>query len=165
MNTLRLVLCGNPGFVPSVSIDGKLVRTSRDAAGNRICTYSTSADTVQVAVVRCFETNCRGWFFLALLFYIVGLFGILSPGYTRRCMSIDYRFDISVGAQSEAYVCFYGARDGCRAAELRTACAAAEHANCFYFDRRAKKRARLLALSRALLVIAALITAAVLFSA
>ena len=162
MNTFRLNISGALGFDPVVSMDGKLVRVERDRVGNRFCTYSTQADTVRVAIGRYFETRVRGWFWLALLFFVLGLFGLIAPGYTRRCMSVDCQFDIGVAGNAAANVRFGPAQDGVRAAAIETARPVSEIANRFYFDRRAKRRASLLILVRIVLFVAAVITSIVL---
>ncbi len=157
MNVLHFFVTGYPGYRPVVMIDGQRIKLKKDDKGRLSCAYTTEAKIVRVTVLRYFETNAKGWFWLGLLFLLLGL-GMFAPSYSRRCLAPACCFDVWLGEQSEAGVNFVRAKKGGRVVEYRTECGVQEYSNVYNVDLRAKRRARVLALMQALIIIGVLVT-------
>ena len=160
MNELFLTLRGSFRFRPAVYICGERVPVRR-VSGGYACSYGTQLRAVRVEVRRFFEVNAPFWLPVALLFYVLGCFGILAPSYDRRCLAPDLSFEVSLPGRSDVTLSFYTPREGMRAAEFASSVPYAERANVWYTDAQAKRRAKILRIVRAVMIVAALIAAGI----
>ena len=85
MNELSLSLRGNFFFRPAVLINGERVRVRR-VSGGYACKYATDLCAVRVEVFRFFELNAPFWLPVALLFMVLGCFGIFAPSYDKKML-------------------------------------------------------------------------------
>lgn len=158
MNELSLSLGGNFFFRPAVLINGERVRVRR-VSGGYACKYATDLCAVRVEVCRFFELNAPFWLPVALLFMVLGCFGIFAPSYDKKCFAPDLSFEVSLPGRSDVTLSFYTPREGMRAAEFASSSPYYEHSDAWYTDRQAKKRAKALRIVRAVMVVSALVAA------
>ena len=105
MNELSLSLRGNFFFRPAVLINGERVRVRR-VSGGYACKYATDLCAVRVEVCRFFELNAPFWLPVALLFMVLGCFGIFAPSYDKKCFAPDLCFEVTVPGKSEVTLTF-----------------------------------------------------------
>lgn len=82
-------------FRPAVLINGERVRVRR-VSGGYACKYATDLCAVRVEVCRFFELNAPFWLPVALLFMVLGCFGIFAPSYDKKCFAPDLCFEVTV---------------------------------------------------------------------
>ena len=158
MNELFLTLRGSFRFRPAVYICGERVPVRR-VSGGYACSYGTQLRAVRVEVRRFFEVNAPFWLPVALLFMVLGCFGIFAPSYDKKCFAPDLCFEVTVPGKSEVTLTFCPPLEGVRAAEFASSSPYYEHSDAWYTDRQAKKRAKALRIVRAVMVVSALVAA------
>ena len=158
MHELSLSLRGNFFFRPAVLINGERVRVRR-VSGGYACKYATDLCAVRVEVCRFFELNAPFWLPVALLFMVLGCFGIFAPSYDKKCFAPDLCFEVTVPGKSEVTLTFCPPVEGVRAAEFASSSPYYEHSDVWYTDAQAKRRAKILRIVRAVMVVSALVAA------
>lgn len=84
-----------------------------------------------------------------MFFYIISLFGILNPKLEKNCYLINYKSRIYLTSnENEAVIKFYLFKENARAVEIITQNFAEESVNEYLLDIEAKRRRKILKISR-----------------
>ena len=144
MNTLRIQLSGAlKKTALGVTVDGVPVPCKRKGPVFEATVQTPRADA-EICVFRHLELRERGWFWFALLSYLLGVFGIFSPAYDRKCLVPDVRLRVLLGAETGVAIRLNPALAQRRAAEITAHTSYMELGNVYLVDRVAKRRRRVL---------------------
>lgn len=162
MNTLIISATGNSRDA-IISVDGEPVKLGRLKGGGRGCAYLTDRSEVELTVTKVSEVSGRFWFLWNMLFFIISCFGIFCGRYDKSGICINYRLRLRLNGQDNVQLQFNRFAEGAPAISGSGTCAAEETENVYYTDYQAKKRFKLLTLTKVLLwlVLVAVIIAVV----
>ena len=156
MKELNLKLTGS-NAVSSVFIDGKSVRLKRNKFNSLETNYTTDKDCVEVVILRQLELKSRIWFLMAMIFFVISIFGILDPPYDRKFIAINCKFKINLKETNKVVVAFNNSSNA-KAVDIKSDCEVEVIENSYYIDEQVKKRYKILIGAKILLWIALIIT-------
>lgn len=96
MKTLQISLKGTQKFVPTVLVDGKVVKLKKNQFGNFTGTYQTEKDEVSVVIQKYQELSGKFWFLMSMLFFVISIFGIFDKPMGKKNTVIDAKFDVKL---------------------------------------------------------------------
>lgn len=160
MKTLNIKLQGGMALNPVVKIDGQVVRLKKNSKEVRAGSVQTDKEQVEITVENTLEIMGRGWWFVQMFFFFFSLFGILNPRMEKLNYSINYKSTIILsGDVTNLELRFKQILDKQPALELIGAASVTEEVNEYQINIQAKKRRKILKISRffgAILVLGAL---------
>lgn len=158
MNQLNLKMTGAWNVKPVILIDDKPVKWKKNKYGNVEIIQQFDKDKVEVKICKYFELNGKLWFLMSMLFFIISLFGILDVPYNKKCIAVDCKFIVALAEKTEVKVKFNKLSDQGRAVEIESEAEVQEIINEYYVDTRAKKRRKILIITKLLVWIALIIS-------
>ena len=144
MNTLSLKISGCPRGHASVLIDGKKTKLKFNQYGNFEGTYTTDKSSIELSIYKYLEINGKLWFLMSLVFFFVGILGILDPWYDKSCIVFAYQVKIDLNETCEVKLALNRYSNNGRAYEISTECKYQEITNVYYVDNKAKKRLKIM---------------------
>lgn len=131
-----------------IYIDGKKILLKKNNFGNYEINYQTDNDFIDLEIYKQLEINEPLWFILGIFYFLISLFGILSPRY-EKCIVVDCRYKFKVDMETKIKISFINAND--KTVQLESSNEYNIIKNEFSNDNRAKKRLRILLLAKILL--------------
>lgn len=144
MNTVNLKINNFPRGHVSALIDGKKTKLKFNKYGNLEGTYTTDKSSIELSIYKYLEINGKLWFLMSLIFFFVGLMGILDPWYDKSCIVFAYKVKIDLNENSDVKLALNRYSNNGRAFEISTECKCQEITNIYYIDTKAKKRLRIM---------------------
>lgn len=157
MNQLNLKMSGMFNVKPVIFIDDKPVKCKKNNYGNIDISQQFDKDKVEVKICKYFELNGKLWFLMSMLFFIISFFGILDVPYNKKCIAIDCRFTIALSEKTNVKIKFNKLSEQGRAVEIESEANIEEICNEYYVDMRAKKRRKILIITKLLIWLALII--------
>lgn len=154
MKTLNLVITSGLNAHLCALVDGTPVKLAKNKMGSYEGVYTTEKDTVELCVYKYLELKSKLWLLMSLVFFVVSLFGILSPRYDRHCVTIEYKASIKLKDNTDVTLSSNKFVDNGKAFELTSNAEVNETTNLIYTDKVAKKRLRILRAIEAVLWVA-----------
>lgn len=149
MKTLNLKLQGGSELNPIVELDGNAISYKRNKYKTGLITYKTEKDYVDIEIKNVLEINGPCWWLIQMLFYIISLFGILNPKLEKNCCLVNYKSRIYLtNSENEAVIKFNLFKEKTRAVEVITQNLVEENVNEYLLDLEAKRRRKILKISR-----------------
>ena len=153
MKELNLEIRSASDMCPSVLVDGKLVKTKKNKFGTRSCTVKTEKDNVDVVLIRNLEINGKLWFFMNIFYFIISLFGIFDPGYDKKCVVMDCKFNLEVKEKTKAVIVINGVVNNGKAVTIQSDAGVVEDKNIYFVDNKAKKKRKVAKWTRFVLMV------------
>lgn len=151
MRTLNIKLQGGLGLNPVVKIDGQILRTKRDGKATQQAVFKTEKDSVEVTVENTLEIMGPGWWFVQMFFFLFSCFGIFNPRMEKYNYRICYKSVVTLGNETNDMVLrFKQIKDKQPAIQIDGAQSVTEEINEYQVDEKAKKRRKILKVSRIL---------------
>lgn len=163
MKTLNLKIRGGIGLNPLIQIDGKNVEYKKDKYEAIEINYKTESDFVDLKIQNVLEIKGKFWWLTQMFFFIISLFGILNPKLNKNLYSIDYQAKINlIEEQNDIVLKLNSTNINKPAIEIVGDVNVEEEVNQIIIDKEAKKRKKVLLISKIiswilLIVITALI--------
>lgn len=168
MNDINIKLI-DFGFVPTLTIDGKVVKTKKNKFGARECDFETDKDTVEIAVFKYQEINGKLWWLLYFLFFVISLGGIFDIPFGRKIVSLTSKFVVKVSEVTDIklYLNEDAMRNGKSKNAIKVVCANEVETlqNTIFADKKAKKRIKIYRILKVVAWVAAIVTLIVLLIA
>lgn len=143
MNTLKLTVA-NAVRDCRFYIDGKQIALERGANGVQTAVWNTEREEAEIEIYKISELNGRLWFLSAIFFFVISCFGIFNSRYDKRCISVRYKAIVRLGQNTDLRLEFNRFAEGQPALSCFCDSSAEERENCFFTDKQAKKRFKLL---------------------
>lgn len=155
MKELEINFAGRPRLSETaVYIDDQPVEYTKNKNGNWVCKYQTENDKVNIKVYRMMDIGGVGWFLLQILFFLIGIFGILDINRRERCLVIDFETEVELNEQSSLTLQFNRPKENQPAITVQTELQTQEISNTYYVDTKAKKIRKGLVLTKVFLALA-----------
>lgn len=157
MNTLKVSMVSTLHSHICTMLDGTPIKLKRNRSGLYEGLYTTEKDNIELSVYKYLEIKSKLWLLMSLVFFVVSLFGLISPRYDKRCIVLEYKVNIKLKENTEVKLSANRFVDKGRAFEITTDADAKEIKNIAYVDKLAKKRLRILRAIEVVLWIALII--------
>lgn len=151
MKTLKVSLISGLHSHLCATIDNTPIKLKKNRNGTYEGVYTTEKDNVELCVYKYLEIKSKLWLLMSLLFFIVSLFGILSPRYDKRCIVLEYKVNLKLKDNTEVKLSANRFVNGGKAFEITTNAEHKELKNLIYVDNIAKKRLRILRVIEAIM--------------
>ncbi len=147
MKKLKIKLTGAYDKVVRVRVNGDEVRFKRNNFGSLEAEADLQNDIAQIEVYKYNEIMGAYWLLAGIFFFIISVFGILSPCYDRRCIAYDCKFAVKPKDDiGNVMLSFYTPKkhetDGC-ACDITSDCEVDVHSNRMYVDPVARRRIKI----------------------
>ncbi|MGM9970319.1 MAG: hypothetical protein ACI35S_07995 [Anaeroplasma sp.] len=104
--------------------------------------YETEKEYIDLSIQRYLEINGKHWLIMAIIFFIISIFGIFCPSYDKKCLRIDFKYKIYLKEQNSIDIIFDKMIKN--KIIIETNLETNELSNEIYIDFKAKKRLRIL---------------------
>lgn len=149
MKILNLKLQGGNELNAIVELDGKVISCKQNKYKTNLISYKTEKDYVDIEIKNALEINGPCWWLIQMFFYIISLFGILNPKLEKFCYLVNYKSRIYLtNNENEAVIKFNLFKENARAVEVATQNSVEESLNEYLLDVEAKRRKKILKISR-----------------
>jgi len=149
MNTLNLKLVNTANINPTIFVDGKKVKFKKNNFGSIVAETQTDKNEVELSIYKFLELSSPLWWLWAIIYYIVGLFGIFDVFYPKNCYSIDCKVKVKLNSTNCKLDISFGSISGEKAIEYSPSnCEVEELKNEFYLDKTAKNRRKILLVTK-----------------
>ena len=139
MAKLELEIVGYNNALNSLTINGKNVKLINDKKSNKRRCF-VEADQAEVVVCKTHNYTGKHWFWWNLFYYLISIFGIFDYNNNKRCLVVDFRFNIKLENETKVVMKINNFEDGGRFAELESEAEVEEISNVQCFDKTAKIR-------------------------
>ncbi len=145
---LKLINCAN--FKPSVEVDGNTLQYKKDNFGALTTQYTTDKSQIKIEINKYYDVLGPWWFLTSLFFFIISIFGILDIRPDKKCISLKTTFLINVRENSKIKIVFKTRKNGEKAVEVtcENAEITQEEGNTYYVEEQAKKRYKVLRVTK-----------------
>lgn len=157
MKTLKVSMVSTLHSHICTMVDGTPIKLKRNRSGLFEGSYNTDKDDIELSVYKYLEIKSKLWLLMSLVFFVVSLFGLISPRYDKRCIVLEYKVNIKLKENTEVKLSASRFVDNGRAFEITTDADVKEITNIAYVDKVAKRRLRILRAIEAVLWIALII--------
>ncbi len=157
MRSVNLNVVAPTGIDPVLAIDGQIVKTKKNKYGNSQYNFDTEKDEIEVSVFRYLELGGKLWWLMAILFFVISIFGILNPSYEKKCVQIDYRVKLKLKDNNDITIKLNASGNDGKAGRIETVCEYEEIANNFDIDKVAQKRRKIIKIGEVLAWIALIV--------
>ena len=139
---INLKLTGvNPKIRPIISVDGKTKRLKKNKFGSYEFKNKVKKDSVVISIHRNLELRSRFWWFYAILSFIISGFGILEPGYDRKCVDVNCKFIVKLKSDATINIKFNSFVSSGKAVEITSSsCSIIQEENSYLVDKSIKKK-------------------------
>ena len=150
------------GFLPTLTIDNKVVKTKKNKFGGRECFVQTDKNTVEIGVYKYQEINGKLWWLMYFLFFVISLGGIFDIPFGKNIVSLTSKFVVTVGENTniKIYLNENAMRNGKSNNAIKIECTDEVETvqNTIFVDERAKKRIKIYRILKVLTWVAAIVT-------
>lgn len=141
MKTVNIKLFGlNSKVRPTLIINGETVRCKRSQFGSYDAVYQTDKEEAIIEVYRNLELTNRFWWIYAIISFLISVFGLLNPGYDRKCVDFQCKYIVRLKENNDVNVKFYALSPQGKASEIETTLECFEVKNEYFVNKTAKKR-------------------------
>lgn len=158
MRNVNLNVVGPSNLNPILAIDGKTVKTKKNKYGNIQYSFDTEKDEIEVSVFRYLELNGRFWWLMAILFFVISIFGILNPPYEKKCIQIDYKVKLKLKENNDITIKLNVSSNDGKVGRIETVCDCEEISNNYGIDKVAQKRKKIIKVCEVIAWIALIVT-------
>ena len=144
MKTLIVTLKHEFIVYPDIKINGERLKFKR-VGGNLQAQYQTDANEAHITIGKYYELAQKNWFLYALFFWIIGIFGLFTPRYEKKCPSVNYESKFHLGGDAEITFDLQGYKEGNPAFIVTSSPhipALNNPTNCWRCDQAAEKNAK-----------------------
>lgn len=138
MAKLELEIVGYNDSLNSLTVNGKRVKMINNKNNTRTC--FVEAEKAEVLVFKTHNYTGKHWFWWNLLYYLISIFGIFDFNNNKRCLVVDFRFNLKLENDTKVIMKINNFEDGGRFAELESEVELEEISNIQCFDKIAQKR-------------------------
>lgn len=159
MKELSLKIKCAKRIMPTVEVNGKVIKCKKNQFGNFECNTLIDKDTADIKIYRYLEINSKLWWFISIFYYIISIFGIFDPIKEKSNIVINCHIKIDM-SKSESFNLEFDLNDlqtQNKAFEIISNCEFEEFSNNYYLDKKAKKRRKFLTFSKIVIFIGAII--------
>lgn len=163
MKKVKIKLVGVCDSNVRLKVNGCDARIKRNNFGS-LEAETDVEDVAQIEIYKYNEIMGAYWLLACIFFFIISIFGILSPRYDRRCVAYDCKFTVKPKEDTENVTLSFNTpkkdmTEG-RAYDITSDCEVEEHSNRMYVDTVARRRIKI-ATAVKLLIFAASVAVAV----
>lgn len=158
MRNVNLNVVGSSNLNPILAIDGKTLKTKKNKHGNIQYSFDTEKDEIELSVFRYLELNGRLWWLMAILFFVISIFGILNPPYEKKCIQIDYKVKLKLKENNDITIKLNASSNDGKVGRIETVCDCEEISNNFDIDKVAQKRKKIIKICEVIAWIALIVT-------
>lgn len=151
MKTLNLTLKGIGKLSPTVMVDNKSLNFKKNVFGNYTTTFQTDKNEVELAIINYLEISGKFWFLMGLFFFLISLFGIFDMRVSKNCLVIKSRFKIYLDSNVTNFEAQINDKNGEKGISYNCNDKVEEIENICYEDLVAKKRRKILFVTKILL--------------
>ncbi len=141
MRTVNLkIQGGNSSIASSVFIDNKKVKFKKNQYAAYDAIYSTEKDEIEISISKHLELASRLWWLYALLSYLVSIFGIFNPPYSKESSMINCKLKVKLTDNNNILLKVNNSINNPKAVEVVTNNEFTEIHNQIYVDKKIKTR-------------------------
>ncbi|MFA6860559.1 MAG: hypothetical protein WCR30_04150 [Clostridia bacterium] len=101
MSKLTIKILSQDYVGSTVKVNGEAIRFKKSKDPNdkpitRVGEIELGSKKAVLEVSNWFELERKGWFFYAFFFWLIGVFGILSPRYEKVCHKINFKTNLEL---------------------------------------------------------------------
>ncbi len=157
MAKLELEFVGFNDALNRMTINGKFAQIEKMQDGTKKCVAEVTEPTAEVVVYKSHYYTGKAWFWWALLYYVISLFGIFDARQDKKCMVIDCRFKINLDTDKKVVLKVKDFEDGGKFLEFEGETQVEELINKQYFDMEARKRHKKMRKAKAAMTVCSLV--------
>lgn len=101
MKKIILIMTGNAYLNPNVLVEGKLIEYKKNKKNQKVYTIETEKDEVNIEISKWDELEGKWGLFIAIIFFIVSLFGLFDIKQKNRWHTVKYKGKIKVDKEVE----------------------------------------------------------------
>lgn len=162
MKTLNLKLTGSQNLGDAlVFVDDKPAQFKRNEFKDLTCSVETDSDKVNLKIYKALDVGGIWWFLTQLFFFLISIFGILDIYSKNRYLSLQYEGEVELKEDNNITLSCNLPRENAKVFDIETDLQVTENENKFYIDQQAKKKFKILLISKILLAIAIVVTTVV----
>lgn len=160
MKTVNLKFTGM-GYVdnPIVYVDEKPIKLVKNQFNNLTSRVDTENDKVNIKIYKALDVGGFLWFITQIFFFLISIFGIFDVRQKNRYLTLEYQGEIILGETNDITLRCNPPKDNAKAFEIEGDLQTAEAENKYYIDKNAKKRLKLLLITKIILALAIVATA------
>ena len=139
MAKLELEIVGYNNALNFLTINGKKVKMVNDKKSNKRSCF-VEADKAEVIVCKTHNYTGKHWFWWNLFYYLISVFGIFDFNNNKRCLVVDFRFNLNLENDTKVMMKINNFEDGGKFAEIESEVELEEISNIQCFDKEAQRR-------------------------
>lgn len=147
-----------------IKIDDKKVNLLKNKFGNKVVIYETENPTVNIKIKKYLEINSKAWLLWQMLFFFLSVFGIFDFKLDKKCVVIDCEFEVKLEEITTLNISMNYVRSLEKALKVDSNADVNEIKNIAYVDEKAKKRMKVLKITKICTFAALLVLAVVLLA-
>lgn len=145
-----------------IKIDDKKVNLLKNKFGNKTVIYETESPTVNIKIKKYLEINSKLWLLWQMIFFFLSVFGIFDFKLDKKCVIIDCEFEVKLEEITTLNLSMNYMKSLEKALKVDSNADIKEIKNVAYVDEQAKKRMKVLKITKICTFAALLILAVVL---
>ena len=138
MAKLELEIVGYNDALNNLTINGKRVKLINNKNNTRTCFIE--AEQAEVVVYKTHNYFGKRWFWWNLFYYLISIFGIFDFDKNKRCLVVDFRFNLKLAKETKATLSIQNFENGGKFAEIECEEEIEIINNVQYFDLEGQKR-------------------------
>ncbi len=158
MNKLKIKFTATSKIRPVVFVDGTPLKMKKNKFDSLEGEITTDKSQVEISICNYLEINSKLWFLSSLFFFFISLFGIFDIRYDKLCAVSSCKFILKLTGDDNVNFSFRRFADKSKAVELDTDTKFEELENVWNVDTRAKKRLKIMRITKILLWIALIVS-------
>lgn len=162
MNKLNMKINGVNTRGLDIKIDDKKVNLLKNKFGNKTVIYETENPTVNIKIKKYLEINSKLWLLWQMIFFFLSVFGIFDFKLDKKCVIIDCEFEVKLEEITTLNLSMNYMKSLEKALKVDSNADIKEIKNVAYVDEQAKKRMKVLKITKICTFAALLILAVVL---
>ncbi len=138
MKRLKLKIIKNLNYDPIVIVDNKLIRLKKNSYGNNIVDITSETGVVNLKIKNYHEVETVTGLVMAMIFYVISLFGIFDIRYGKKFAHINYDGNITLNKdENELTVTIFQMKDGAKALSFKGDCEVDDNeSNIYVLDKK-----------------------------
>ena len=138
MAKLELNITGYNDTLNSMLINSKKQKLGGLNQGIRKCYFE--GDKAEIVIFKTHQYIGKFWWLWSIFFYLISIFGIFDSYYNKRCLVVDFRFNVNLDKDKTINLKIQNFEDGGKYAEIESVEEFEEISNIQYFDKDAQKK-------------------------
>ncbi len=141
MNKITLSFNNSPQTEAVVLVDGNWI-SGKNVKGKTIYEYQTEKSQVELNIFSLHEFSGKFWWFFALIYYLISIFGLLNPKYEKSGKVFNYKGVVNLEENTFIKISYPIAKVGEMALNFFEKTELNNESNVYYVDETIKKRVK-----------------------